>query len=95
MKKQLIAAAVAGAFALPAMAQVTISGSIQSGVMDTGAAGAKAVVATRLGGGLNSINITSSEDLGGGMSAGSAFQMRFDSTGANRATSATGGTPNW
>ena len=95
MKKQLIAAAVAGAFALPAMAQVTISGSIQSGVMDTGAAGAKATVATRLGGGLNSINITSSEDLGGGMSAGSAFQMRFDSTGANRATSATGGTPNW
>jgi len=95
MKKQLIAAAVAGAFALPAMAQVTISGSIHSGVMDTGAAGAKAVVATRLGGGMNAINITSSEDLGGGLRAGSAFQMRFDSTGANRATSATGGTPNW
>lgn len=93
MKKQLIAAAVAGAFALPAMAQVTMSGSIHSGVIDTGAAGAKAVVATRLGGGMNAINITSSEDLGGGLSAGSAFQLRFDATGTNRATSATGGTP--
>jgi predicted porin len=87
MKKQLIAAAVAGAFALPAMAQVTISGSIQSGLMDTGAAGQKLTVAPRLGGGMNAININSSEDLGGGMSAGASFQMRFDSTGANRNTS--------
>jgi len=86
MKKQLIAAAVAGAFALPAMAQVTISGSIQSGVMDTGASGEKATVATRLGGGLNAININSSEDLGGGMSAGSSFQIRFDAAGQARAS---------
>jgi len=80
MKKQLIAAAVAGAFALPAMAQVTISGSIQFGVIDSGAAGAKAV-ANNFGGGLNAMNITSTEDLGGGMSSGAAFQIRYNADG--------------
>jgi len=81
MKKQLIAAAVAGAFALPAMAQNTvISGSIQMGVIDSGAPGAKAIV-RHFGGGLNALNITTTEDLGGGMTGGASFQIRYLATG--------------
>jgi predicted porin len=87
MKKQLIAAAVAGAFALPAMAQVTISGSISMGVVDSGVAGAKPVVVERLGGGSNALNLTTSEDLGGGMSSGAQFQIRFDANGQHGGTS--------
>jgi predicted porin len=75
MKKTLIAlaaVAVSGA----AFAQATISGGINVGVMDTGAAGAKAGVAS-LGGGANAINIITSEDLGGGLTGGATFQLRF------------------
>jgi len=75
MKKTLIAlaaVAVSGA----AFAQATISGSINVGVMDTGAPNAKAEVAS-LGGGANAINIVTSEDLGGGLKGGFNGQMRF------------------
>jgi predicted porin len=77
MKKHLIAAAVAAAFAVPAMAQVTVSGTISTGIVDSGAAGAKAVVGS-FGGGANAININATEDLGGGLSAGFTSQMRFN-----------------
>jgi predicted porin len=77
MKKHLIAAAVAAAFAVPAMAQVTISGSISTGIVDTGAPGAKAQVA-RIGGGTNAINLSATEDLGGGLRGGFTGQIRFN-----------------
>ena len=68
MKKSLIALAALAATASFAQSTATISGSISVGVMDTGAAGATAAVST-LGGGANAINIVTTEDLGGGMSA--------------------------
>jgi len=77
MKKQLIAAAVAGAFALPAMAQVTISGSINTGLMNNGQVTNSKFGVASLGGSANAININATEDLGGGLSAGATFQLRF------------------
>jgi len=76
MKKTLIALAAVAA-ATGAMAQATISGSINVGVMDTGAAGAKAAVSS-LGNGANAINIATSEDLGGGLRGGFDAQIRFN-----------------
>ncbi len=90
MKKSLIALAVltvsSAAFA---QSTATISGSINTGIMDTGAAGAKAAVAT-LGGGANAINIVTREDLGGGMFAGFDSQMRFNAATGDRNSSGTG-----
>jgi predicted porin len=56
------------------------------GVVDSGVAGAKPVVVDRLGGGANAINLTTSEDLGGGMSSGAQFQIRFDANGQHGST---------
>jgi len=78
MKKHLIAAAVAGAFAVPAMAQVTLSGSINAGLMDEGQAANSSMGVVTLGGGANAINVAATEDLGGGLSAGFTGQMRFN-----------------
>jgi hypothetical protein len=57
--------------------------------MDTGAAGAKAGVAS-LGGGANAINIVTREDLGGGMTAGFDSQMRFSAATGDRTSAGTG-----
>jgi predicted porin len=90
MKKTLIALAVlAVSGAAFAQSTATISGSISVGVMDTGAAGAKAGVAT-LGGGANAINIVTREDLGGGMTAGFDSQMRFNAATGDRNSAGTG-----
>jgi len=89
MKKHLIAAAVAAAFAVPAMAQVTLGGGINVGIMDTGAAGASAAVSS-LGGGANAINISTAEDLGGGMEGGFTGQMRFSAVTGDRTSAGTG-----
>jgi predicted porin len=62
-----------------AQSTAVISGSISVGVMDTGAAGAKAAVAT-LGGGANAINIVTTEDLGGGLKGG--FNSRSEISSA-------------
>ena len=85
MKKTLIALAVltvsSAAFA---QSSVTISGSIATGVQATGQAGSAGDArVARFGSGFNSINITSTEDLGGGMRAGYAAQIRFDPTNGN------------
>lgn len=83
MKKHLIAAAVAGAFAVPAMAQVTVSGTliydlINNQETETTAAGATAATkvkesATGYIGGrswtASQISFSGSEDLGGGLKA--------------------------
>jgi predicted porin len=57
--------------------------------MDTGAAGAKAGVAS-LGGGANAINIVTSEDLGGGLKGGFNSQMRFNAATGDRNSAGTG-----
>jgi predicted porin len=68
MKKHLIAAAVAGALAVPAMAQVTVYGTLELGIESTDAAtnttkmDSHEFVSNRLG-------FKGEEDLGGGMKA--------------------------
>lgn len=91
MKKHLIAAAVAAAVAAPAMAQnVTISGTINAGIINDGQrADSKAAIAS-LGGGANAINITTSEDLGGGLRAGFTSQIRFSSATGDATTNGVG-----
>jgi predicted porin len=72
MKKHLIAAAVAGALAVPAMAQVSISGRLDAGysaidaqddTQDVKGVGYNADTTSRL-------TFSASEDLGGGLKAG-------------------------
>lgn len=89
MKKSLIALAALAATASFAQSTATISGSISVGILDTGAAGAKATV-SKLGGGANAINIVTVEDLGGGLKGGFDSQIRFDPATGDRGSSGTG-----
>ena len=83
MKKTLIALAVlAVSGAAFAQSTVTLSGSINTGIMNTGAAGTKAVVGS-LGNGANAINLASTEDLGGGLKGGFTGQIRYTATGGD------------
>jgi len=86
MKKHIIAAAVAAAFAVPAVAQVTLSGTVDvgAGSIDTGAAadnsrtsGTSNTLAT------SNIKFSGSEDLGGGLKATFTITQEFaPATGA-------------
>ncbi|MEY2777495.1 MAG: hypothetical protein RLY30_1593 [Pseudomonadota bacterium] len=70
MKKHLIAAAVAGLIAAPAMAQVTVYGNVETGVLNTDTDGQSSK--TELGSSqVNSsrLGFRGSEDLGGGLKA--------------------------
>lgn len=87
MKKTLIA--VAALAATSAFAQVTISGSMQAGLVNTGADGAATAV-THLGNGANAINLAASEDLGGGLKAGWDGQIRFNAANGDRNSSGQG-----
>jgi len=80
MKKHLIAAAVAGALAVPAMAQVTVSGLVEVNYVNTDKDGASADTSALGTSRHNSSNLkfTGSEDLGGGMKAGFKLEMRLD-----------------
>ncbi|WP_353239699.1 porin, partial [Limnohabitans sp.] len=90
MKKTLIALAVlAVSGAAFAQSTATISGGINVGIMDTGAAGAKAGVA-HLGNGANAINIGVAEDLGGGLRGGFDSQIRFNSSNGDENSSGAG-----
>jgi len=90
MKKTLIALAVlAASGAAFAQSTATISGGINVGVMDTGAAGAKAAV-SHLGNGANAININVAEDLGGGLRGGFDSQIRFNASNGDINSSGTG-----
>lgn len=76
MKKTLIAlAAVAASGAVFAQSSVTISGGMRLGY-GINAAGAKGLM-TNQGSG-NTVNVTVKEDLGGGLAAEGALQMRYD-----------------
>jgi predicted porin len=69
MKKHIIAAAVSAAFAVPAVAQVTISGNIEAGyVSSTSTAKVRTSTAGTMVG-TPTITISGSEDLGGGLKA--------------------------
>ena len=88
MKKHLIAAAVAAAVAVPAMAQVTISGTLDTGyaTRDVKAAGVSTKT-TETGfagrGATSTLNFTAQEDLGGGLKAtGFINQSLTQTTGA-------------
>ena len=73
MKKHLIAAAVAGALAVPAMAQVTIGGYLEASYTMTNNDSAATADTDKVDGGLfgsNRLVISGSEDLGGGLKAG-------------------------
>ncbi len=61
---------------------MTLSGGIQVGVVDTGAAGDTAQV-YHLGNGANAININTVDDLGGGMKGGFTSQIRFNGATGN------------
>ena len=76
MKKHLIAAAVAATLAVPAMAQVTISGNVEAGYvsLDKSATVDQKTVNKFVG--TPGITISGSEDLGGGMKA--SFQLVQD-----------------
>jgi len=70
MKKHLIAAAVAGAFAVPAMAQVTISGNFDAGYVSAKTADGQTFRGIQSGATSTSkLIISASEDLGGGLRA--------------------------
>ena len=79
MKKHLIAAAVAGALAVPAMAQVTMYGIMEAGIGSTSTSGSPSttgvvdstVNTSRLG-------FKGEEDLGGGMKAMFGLEARLD-----------------
>jgi len=82
MKKTLIAlAAVAATGAAFAQSTVTLSGSLDVGVVRNGAAGT--TVLNQAGNGLNNLVFSGSEDLGGGLKANFVLQQRFNPTNGN------------
>ena len=93
MKKQIIAAAVAAAFAVPAMAQVTISGSLDIGYDTTSAGNPDRTFSA---GTLSTpdLKLAGSEDLGGGLKAffdiNSGLGGVLGNTGAANATAGSG-----
>ena len=76
MKKHLIAAAVAATLAVPAMAQVTISGNVEAGYASRDVSATVDQKTVNKFVGTPGIAISGSEDLGGGMKA--SFQLVQD-----------------
>jgi predicted porin len=95
MKKHLIAAAVAGALAVPAMAQVTVYGIVDVGVSST-KDGSESRTRVDSGHGASSrLGFRGEEDLGGGMKA--IFQLEAGmsvDTGVVGSTTTTTNAPN-
>jgi len=79
MKKHLIAAAVAGVLAAPAMAQVTVYGVAEINYLSTdrdGGADTSALATSRHNS--SRLGFKGEEDLGGGLKAGFRLEMRLD-----------------
>ena len=92
MKKSLIALAVLAASGTAfAQSTATISGGISVGILNSGAAGTDAGVAS-LGGGANNVTIATTEDLGGGLKGGVTAQLRFSAATGDIGGSSGGGT---
>jgi predicted porin len=89
MKKHLIAAAVAGALAVPAMAQVTVYGILDMGysMKSTEIAGVKtdtdAINAPVAGLSGSRLGFKGEEDLGGGLKASFVFETALNTAGAS------------
>ncbi len=79
MKKHLIAAAVAGLIAAPAMAQVTVYGNLETGILNTDTDG-KASTTKLQSSVVNSsrLGFKGSEDLGGGLKAFFRLEASMD-----------------
>jgi len=95
MKKHLIAAAVAAAVAVPAAAQVTVSGTIDTGfgtqkITTAGATSKTNITGVNNRNATNVINFAATEDLGGGMRA-----EAFMSQGLNTETGSLAGRDTW
>ena len=97
MRQKLLAVAVSGALAALAtpasfaQSTATISGTISVGIHATGATGAAGDPnVTSLGGGANAINISTLEDLGGGLRGGFTGQIRFNAATGDRNSAGTG-----
>jgi len=94
MKKHLIAAAVAAAVAVPAAAQVTLSGALEAGYTSKDVRALGSTTSTTrhssISGGhvtTPAINFAGSEDLGGGLKASFLIQSEFDTaTGSEDVT---------
>jgi general bacterial porin, GBP family len=96
MKKHLIAAAVAATVAMPAMAQVKISGVIDTAVgnVDKGGTGTNGSFTGFINNmfGTSGITFSGSEDLGGGLKASFTINKQFTpQTGVASANDAAGG----
>jgi predicted porin len=91
MKKHLIAAAVAAAFAVPAMAQVKVSGTLETGYVNIAQDDSGAIGSANRGLGAqhstSSIVFSGSEDLGGGLKA--SFNLGMEFAGADGISSGT------
>jgi len=81
MKKTLIALAAVAATSAFAQSSVTLSGSLDVGIVRNGAAGT--TVLNAAGNGLNQLVFSGSEDLGGGLKANFMLQQRFNPTNGN------------
>jgi predicted porin len=77
MKKHLIAAAVAGVLAAPAMAQVTVYGIVEINLKDGSGNGDLTSLGTSLHNS-SRLGFKGEEDLGGGMKAGFRLETRLD-----------------
>jgi predicted porin len=83
MKKHIIAAAVSAAFAVPAVAQVTISGNLEAGYVNRDLSATMKSEGVGKMVGTPNLTFSGSEDLGGGLKAN--FRLTYDidtSTGA-------------
>jgi predicted porin len=77
MKKHLIAAAVAGALAVPAMAQVKLSGYVEAGITSVKTDGESLTTVNQFVG-TPTLTISGSEDLGGGLKASFKLAQEFN-----------------
>jgi predicted porin len=79
MKKHLIAAAVAGLIAAPAIAQVTVYGNVETGILNTdkdGAASTTALASSIVNS--SRLGFRGTEDLGGGLKAFFRLEQTVD-----------------
>lgn len=81
MKKKILAVAIAGAFAAPAIAQVTVYGTIDASVTSVNKVGTTSVSQTNVGSSAwttNRIGFRGTEDLGGGLKGSFGLESRFN-----------------
>jgi len=89
MKKQLIAAAVASAFVVPAMAQnLTITGLVDTNIQSFDSGTERLTRSNDSGAGTSRIVFSGTEDLGGGQAAYFVYDMRVNPSAGTQNTTA-------